>query len=256
MATGSNKESYVVDLPSYENWEAWVNDWVEVQVEAQIEEYEQINAPKQLEAKSPIKDKPKFPEPLIEVDGEYIETSEEEKTSLTALTPNANKVLTFEQQKKKMADIEEIIYQLQEVEDRKIEFPVTGTQWFDLNTIYYLGRAGAPIEEIAACCLSTPAIVKRELEDLDSPVSIVYNRAKVELHMKLRNAQINNAIIENDSSMQKWLGKQLLKQKDTIEMDTSKLDEFLQDDEKRRARLSQLDRMLKMSSSQYLDGEL
>jgi hypothetical protein len=256
MATGSEKESYVVDLPSYENWEAWVEDWVEVQAQAQVEQYEKQEAQNKVEAKSKAPLKKNYPSPYIEPNVEYIETSEKENRELVALTPNANKVLTFEQQKKKIADIEEIIFQLQEIEDRKIESPVAGTQWFDLNTIYYLGRAGAPVEEIAACCLSTPAIVKRELEDLDSPVSIVYNRSKVELHLKLRNAQINNAILENDASMQKWLGKQLLKQKDTIEMDTSKLDEFLQDDEKRRARLSQLDRMLKMSSSQYLDGDL
>jgi hypothetical protein len=158
------------------------------------------------------------------------------------LNKNTNKILKIEQKQKFELELNDLVNTLQKIEDMKLS-SIGHTHWFNLSQIAELGRAASPIEEIAAATLSTPAIVRRELEDLDSPVSIVYNRARVGIHQSLRRAQIVSAI-EGDSTMQKWLGKQLLGQKDSIDLNSSKIDEYLADDRKRIARLEQLSRML------------
>lgn len=82
----------------------------------------------------------------------------------------------------------------------------------DMSTMKKLASIGCSDYEIAS-------ILKTDVRSL-APYKSIMDEAKGELKATLRRAQFEKALVEKDSRMQIWLGKQYLGQTDKLEAST------------------------------------
>jgi hypothetical protein len=158
---------------------------------------------------------------------------------------NTKSLQSLGELRKAYVTLEDVINNLQPIEDIKLSCYSSEAPWFDLTHVSLLGRSCAPPEELAAAFLCPVSVIKRELSNMDSPFSIVYHLAGQNLRHEIRSTQIDAALIFKDTTMLKWLGKQLLKQKETIDIESNRDDEYLVDDVKRTTRMKRLDYVLR-----------
>jgi len=95
---------------------------------------------------------------------------------------------------------------------------------FDLEQVELFGRFKATYDTMS----SWFGVSTRTIERLMSPENLEetefcrsYKKGMADLQLKLSEAQIRNALVENNATLQVWLGKQYLNQKDKQEIDSN-----------------------------------
>jgi hypothetical protein len=91
----------------------------------------------------------------------------------------------------------------------------------DLNQVEIFGKFRATYETMAAYFDVTERTIKGRMADKDSDFFHHYKKGLADLQLKLSEAQIETALIDKVPSMQIWLGKQHLGQKDKQEVEQS-----------------------------------
>lgn len=93
---------------------------------------------------------------------------------------------------------------------------------YDLEKVEIFGRFKATYETMADYFGVSVRTIEREMtpsNNEETKFCRSYKKGYTELKMKLSEAQIHNAIVENNATLQVWLGKQYLGQKDKQEIE-------------------------------------
>ena len=92
---------------------------------------------------------------------------------------------------------------------------------YDLEKVEIFGRFKATYETMADHFGVSVRSIERQMSPSNDPETEfcrAYKKGYTELKMKLSEAQIHNAIVENNATLQVWLGKQYLGQTDKQEI--------------------------------------
>jgi hypothetical protein len=91
----------------------------------------------------------------------------------------------------------------------------------DLEQVELCGRFRATYETMAGLFGVSERLIKRRMTDKESEFCHHYKKGLSSMKMSLAEAQIKNAIDNNNATLQVWLGKQHLGQTDKQEIDNT-----------------------------------
>lgn len=92
---------------------------------------------------------------------------------------------------------------------------------YDLEKVEIFGRFKATYDTMADYFGVSTRSIEREMSPSNDPETEfcrAYKKGNSDLKMKLSEAQIHNALVENNATLQVWLGKQYLGQTDKQEI--------------------------------------
>ena len=93
---------------------------------------------------------------------------------------------------------------------------------YDLKQVELFGRFKATYQTMADWFEVDVRTVEREMSpDADTEFCRAYKKGMADLKLRLSEAQIHNALVNNNATLQVWLGKQYLEQKDKSEVDNT-----------------------------------
>lgn len=92
---------------------------------------------------------------------------------------------------------------------------------YDLDQVELFGRFRATYKTMADWFGVCEKTIKREMTNVDGEFCPRYKKGMADLKLTLSEAQIETALVDKVPSMQIWLGKQYLGQRDKQEVDNN-----------------------------------